>query len=129
MTRKGAQSMQLDLFPALEPILVCLPCAPDGHVCKQSEILETIHLRDKKVEIRIELARDGDRWMFSTSVQTGTSYYGYRVGKKWGKFTNSREDALHFSFAEVKERSPRQAVPQLEKLLASFDPMAGRLTA
>ena len=94
--------MQFDLFPAPEPVLIKVPCDPDGHVCKDAEILETIHLRDRKVEIWIELARDEERWMFSTSVQTNISYSGYRVGKKWGKFTNSRADAIHFATEEIK---------------------------
>ncbi len=113
--------MQFDLFPAPEPVLIKVPCDPDGHVCKDAEVLEKIHLRDKKVEIWIELARDGARWMFSASLQTNTSYSGYRVGKKWGKFTNSRADAIHFAAEEIKARSAgKEHEPQIAKLIAQL---------
>lgn len=113
--------MQFDLFPAPEPVLIKVPCDPDGHVCKDAEILETIHLRDNKVEIWIELARDGERWMFSASVQTNISYSGYRVGKKWGKFTHSRADAIHFATEEIKARSAgKECEQQIAKLITQL---------
>ncbi len=113
--------MQFDLFPATEPVLIKVPCDPDGHVCKDAEILETIHLRDNKVEIWIELARDGERWMFSASVQTNISYSGYRVGKKWGKFAHSRADAIHFAAEEIKARSAgKECEQQIAKLITQL---------
>ena len=113
--------MQFDLFPAPEPVLIKVPCDPGGHVCKDAEILETIHLHDKKVEIWIELARDEERWMFSASFQTNISYSGYRVGKKWGKFTNSRADAIHFAAEEIKARSAgKECEQQIVKLITQL---------
>ena len=113
--------MQFDLFPAPEPVLIKVPCDPDGHVCKDAEILEKIHLRDKKVEIWIELARDEERWMFSTSVQTNVGYSGYRVGKKWGKFTHSRADAIHFAAEEIKARAVgKECEQQIVKLITQL---------
>lgn len=113
--------MQFDLFPAPEPVLIKVPCDPDGHVCKEAEILETIHLRDNKVELWIELARDGAHWMFSASLQTNISYSGYRVGKKWGKFTNSRADAIHFAAEEIKARAAgKECEQQIAKLITQL---------
>ena len=112
--------MQFDLFPAPEPVLIKVPCDPDGPVCKDEELVETIRLADKKVKLRIELARDGDLWMFSASFQTNLGGSSYRVGKKWGEFTHTREDAIHFASEELRRHAVSYKVEkEVAKLLAS----------
>lgn len=113
--------MQFDLFPALEPVLIKMACDPDGPVCKDEEVVETLNLGDKKVKLRIELARDGDLWMFSSAVQTNSGGTSYRVGKKWGKFTKSREDAIHFASEEIKRSAVSHKVEkEVAVLLATI---------
>ena len=46
---------------------------------------------------------------------------GYRVGKKWGKFTNSRADAIHFATEEIKARSAgKENEQQIVKLITQL---------
>lgn len=97
--------MQLDLFAPAKPILMVVPVDPDGPVCSADEIAETIRLTDKRVTVRIELARDGEFWMFSTSLNCSNGGFGYRVGRKWGVRAYSRDDALFFAGDELLKRA------------------------
>ncbi len=96
---------QLDLFASLEPELRIAPVQPCGPVFSKAEVDELIVLRGRRVSLEIELAHDGERWMFSTSFCGPTGGYGYRVGLKWGRSTSSRDDALHFARKEIMERA------------------------
>lgn len=96
---------QLDLFACLEPDLRIAPVQPNGLVCSKAEIDELIVLRGRRVSLEIELARDGPRWIFSTSFHGPTGGYCYRVGRKWGKSADSRADALHFARKEIMTRA------------------------
>lgn len=42
--------------------------------------------------------------MWSTNMQTETRGGGYKVGEKWGKFAETRDDALHYAINELRER-------------------------
>lgn len=113
---------QLDLFAQIKPGLLISPCDPDGSVCSDDEIVETINLTDKRVTIRIELARDGNYWMFSTSLNHPNGGGGYRVGRKWGKRANNRGDALCFAFEELLNRADiyPNVKKQVSQLLAKL---------
>ena len=86
------------------------------------EIVETINLTDKRVTIRIELARDGNYWMFSTSLNHPNGGCGYRVGRKWGERANNRGDALCFAFEELLNRADiyPNVKKQVSQLLAKL---------
>jgi len=113
--------MQFDLFPQLEPVLIDEGCDPDGPVCKDHEIDEVIKLNHKKVNLRIELAKHGERWMFSSAISTPDGGNSYRVGKKWGKFTNSREDAIYFASAAIRKSAKSHKVEkEVDALLSTI---------
>ena len=98
-------TMQLDLFSCMGPALHSRPVQADGTVCTEDEIDERIILRGRRVRLEIELARDGPRWIFSTSFSGPTGGYCYRVGRRWGQSADSRADALHFAQNEIMMRA------------------------
>lgn len=106
-------SMQLNLFAPASPQLIVGPCDPDGPVCSGDEIVDTIRLTGNRVKVRIELARDGEFWMFSTSLSHANGGYGYRVGRKWGVLARSRDDALFFANHELMKRA--SGYPDIKK--------------
>ncbi|MCF6371081.1 hypothetical protein [Rhizobium halophilum] len=54
---------------------------------------------------RIEIHQHRDKtWMWSTSWQCESEGGGYRVGVKWGKFAETREDALFYAAREIEQR-------------------------
>lgn len=98
---------QLDLFSALHSPAIVLPVDPDGPVI-QGEIDEVLSLRHgrlawNRADIQIHRHNDG-RWMWSTSYHAGDHGGGYRVGPKWGKFAETRDDALFYAVRELTER-------------------------
>lgn len=93
---------QLSLFDAL-PALV----DPRDRVCTDDELFDTIELGDRRLGLRIELARHTDgRYMWGTRFHTPTGGQGYRVGPKWGKFALSPIEALQHARLEIAERAP-----------------------
>jgi hypothetical protein len=52
----------------------------------------------------IELHREPEGWMWSTSWGTGGAGSSYKVGRKWGHFAATREDALHYAIEELRGR-------------------------
>ena len=109
---------QLDLFSCLEPELRIAPVQPNGPVCSEAEIDELIVLRGRRVRLEIELARDGPRWIFSTSFHGPTGGYSYRAGGKWGISADSRTDALHFAHKEImKMAASHDGFTEVPKLL------------
>ncbi len=104
--------IQLDLFsspPKAWPFKGdSVSVDPDGRVCTDDEIEEAIHLGDWHVGLRIELAIHNDLWMWGSSFHTGTSGCGYRVGPKWGKFAETRDEALSRAVTEVRKRATEQ---------------------
>lgn len=86
-------------------------CEPDGPVV-QGEIETVLRLEHPKklawAQSRIEVHPHTDgTWMWSTSVSTygedGQGGHSYRVGPKWGKFANTREDAIYWAAREIEE--------------------------
>ncbi|MBT0780551.1 hypothetical protein [Paracoccus sp. pheM1] len=97
---------QLSLFDALRQPPVMRPVEPSGTVV-QGEIDETLTLPHPRLAwplARIELHQHVDGlWMWSVSMAGG----GYRVGPKWGKFAQSRDDARSYACDELLERCAR----------------------
>lgn len=98
---------QLGLFDALYAPAVVLPIDPDGHVV-QGEVDEHYflpHLRLAWHRAEIELHRhENGLWMWSASYKCDQQGSGYRVGPKWGKFAETRDDALFYAVRELHDR-------------------------
>lgn len=98
---------QLDLFSALRGPKIVLPIDPDGHVVHGNidEVLTLPHrgLAWNRADIELHRHVDG-RWMWSTSFHIEDRGGGYRVGPKWGKFAETRDDALFYAIEELSSR-------------------------
>lgn len=99
---------QLDLFAAMRAPAIRQRVNPDGPVVK-GEVDETLRLPEPRMAwdtARIELHRHRgcNLWMWSTSYNTSAGGGGYRVGEKWGNFASTRNDALFYAVAELRER-------------------------
>lgn len=98
---------QLDLFDVLRVSATIRPVEPHGSViqCAPDETLTLPHPRMAWPYARIELHRHTDgKWMWSTSFQCGDHGNSYRVGPKWGKFAETRDDALFYACAELRSK-------------------------
>jgi len=98
---------QLGLFDALHAQPVILPVDADGPVI-QGDIDEFLHLPHPRMvwnRAEIELHRHTNGlWMWSTSWHCNEAGSGYRVGPKWGKFAETRDDALFYAIREITDR-------------------------
>ena len=109
---------QLDLFDGAAQSLI----DPKGRVCTDDEIDDTITLGDRRLGLRIELARHHDgRYMWGTSLHTPTGGCGYRVGPKWGHFADTIMDAARRARQEITEKAAhfadgKRVVQLLEQL-------------
>lgn len=56
-----------------------------------------------RAEIEVHRHDDG-LWMWSTSYNADMGGGGYRVGSKWGKFAETREDALFYACEELEAK-------------------------
>ena len=94
---------QLSLLNLVEPTAIIRPVDPDGHVV-QGEPDET-HVWKQSVcsHCRIEIHQHDDGlWMWSVSVHGETGGTGHKVGAKWGKFGESRRDAVVLAVQELR---------------------------
>jgi len=107
---KRADPRQFDFFAAIAPTRA--PAAPrridpDGEVVR-GDIMETLILPHPRMAwdyARIELHPHTDgRWMWSTSWSDEQGGGSYRVGPKWGNFAQTRDDALFYACAEMRDR-------------------------
>lgn len=100
---------QLSLFDVLRAPPLRVPVDKDGHVL-QGDPDETIRLPHEKPgwrgcdRVQIELHREPEGWMWSVSMQFDQWGCGYKVGRKWGRFAATRDDALHYAAKEAMER-------------------------
>ena len=96
---------QLNLFDALRAPPTVRPVDPYGDVI-QSEPHERLATTSKRYAWHhavIELHQHVDgMWMWSVSFRCGDHGGGYRVGPKWGKFAETRDDALFYACAELR---------------------------
>lgn len=101
-------SVQPSLFDLMRGQMIVRPCDGDGPVV-QGEADETLILPHPRLawdRARIELHLHSDGlWMWSVSVAgDGGCGGGYKVGPKWGRFAESRDDALAFAIAEARAK-------------------------
>lgn len=99
--------MQLSLLDALRAPPVVRYISPDGPVVQgdPDEALCLPHPRMAWDRARVELHRHTDGlWMWSASWHANGSGSGYKVGPKWGRFAETRDDALHYAVGEIEIR-------------------------
>lgn len=103
---------QLSLFDSLRAPAIRRPVDPNGPVI-QCNPTETVSLESKrfawphaKIELHVHI--DGT-WMWSASFQCGDHGNSYRVGPKWGKFAESRDDALYYACVELRSRIAKES--------------------
>lgn len=98
---------QLGLFDTLHAPPVILPVDRDGPVV-QGDVDETLALPHPRLawnRAEIELHRhDNGLWMWSASWHCDMGGSSYRVGPKWGKFAETRDDALFYAVCEIRDR-------------------------
>lgn len=104
-------SEQLSLFDAIRAPRVIRPVEPYGEVVK-GEVHETLILPHPRLvwhlaEVELHQHADG-LWMWSVS-SVGSSY---KVGPKWGKFAQTRDDALSYARDELLERVAKVRNPE-----------------
>lgn len=98
--------MQLSLFDTPPAPALLRAVDPFGTVVrgKADETLTLPHPRLAWHLAEVELHRHEDGlWMWSVNTASG----GYKVGPKWGKFAQTRDDALHYAKAELIEKTAR----------------------
>lgn len=96
---------QLSLFDSVRKPPVITTIDPGGRVLQADPDFTFLlpHPRMAWDRARIEIHRHVDGlWMWSTSSQTNDRGHSYRVGAKWGKFAESREDALFYACEEME---------------------------
>jgi len=101
----------LDLIDLMRRPPVIRRVETDGEVL-QSEPDETIRLPHAKMawdSARIELHRFGELWAWSTSVNTNTGGWSYRVAEKWGQYAWTRDEALYWAAQEIIKRLKRRS--------------------
>lgn len=102
--------MQLDLFSAPARPLIILPVDKDGPVIRDRDQIDEILTLQYPQRPRgcawaeIELHRHTDGlWMWAKNCSDNVGNGGgYRVGPKWGKFAETREDALAAAKDELR---------------------------
>lgn len=96
---------QLGLFDALRRPPVRIAVDADGPVVRDDPDftfrLPHPRMAWDRAEIKIHRHTDG-LWMWSTSHHADMGGGGYRVGAKWGKFAETREDALFYACEELE---------------------------
>ncbi|QND42327.1 hypothetical protein HB770_10960 [Rhizobium leguminosarum bv. viciae] len=106
--------MQLGLFDTLRSKPIRLPVAPHGSVLLAASDPDfTFRLPHPRMvwdraEIEVHRHEDG-MWMWSASFMADSEGSSYRVGPKWGKFAETREDALFFAVEELEARIGKKA--------------------
>ena len=98
---------QLSLFDTFRSPAIPRPVEPYGEVLQgdPDAVYRLRHPRLAWDRARIELHQHTDGlWMWSTSFCCDNSGGGYRVGAKWGKFAQTRDDALFYAASEIEAR-------------------------
>lgn len=113
---------QLGLFDTLRSQPVRLSVAPHGSVLDSSMdphfTFRLPHPRMVWDRAQIEVhCHDDGMWMWSASFMADSEGSSYRVGPKWGKFAETREDALFFAVEELESRLGRKGGPDAALIL------------
>lgn len=117
---------QLNLFDVLRRPAIVERVDPDGHVVKSpDEEMVLPHPRLAWPRAVIQLHKhDTGLWMWGTGFHSHNHGMGYRVGAKWGKFAESRSDALFYACQEIrsgiKEDSSKDAA-EIRQWLAKIE--------
>jgi hypothetical protein len=110
-----------DLLDLMRAAATIRPVDRDGSVIQSGvhEVLSLTRARSAMYLAEIELHEDraSGLWMWSTSWNTGASGQTYRVGPKWGKFADTREDALHWACVELRDRLARETGKEVSDIL------------
>ena len=117
---------QLGLFDLLHAPPVIRPVDPDGAVVREPDVVLSLpHPRMAWNYADIELHQHDDGlWMWATSYCSDGAGGGYRVGAKWGHFAETRDDALYYAIAELKERLARRPCADASKILTWLEGLA-----
>lgn len=125
---------QLDMFTAMRRPPVRRAVERDGPVV-QGDVDEHLFLAHPRMawnRADIELHRhENGLWMWSTRYMLAIGGGGYRVGEKWGKFAESRDDALFYAGQELRESiaNPRdEDVKPARLILAWLDQIGAQRT-
>lgn len=118
---------QASLFDTLRAPATIIPCNPDGNVL-QGDADETLRMERKDyaipfVVIDLHQVRDGKhkgKWMWGIAInRKNSSGCSYKVGEKWGKFAENRDDALFYAREEVTQRyQQEQGCPEWPQVKA-----------
>lgn len=115
----------LPLLDAMIPPPIRRPVDVDGQVIPIDQIDEVLSWEGtgfwNRARIELHVDRTSGLFMWASSFGAHERGSGYRVGPKWGKFAPTRESALHWAVAEIKERmgEPRAACDR--KIVAWLD--------
>lgn len=99
--------IQLNLLDLLYKPMVTKPVNLElGVLSGEADITFTLpHKRLAWDQAKIELHQHLDgQWMWSVSFNAGNHGAGYKVGPKWGKFAESKSDALFYASNELRFR-------------------------
>lgn len=111
---------QLDLFDAMHMPPVIVRCDPNGPVV-QGDPDVTFAFPHKRMawnQAEIELHRhDNGLWMWSTSFNFDNRGSSYKVGAKWGKFAESKPDALFYAVRELEAKLDEAEGPTAAAIL------------
>lgn len=106
---------QLSIFDALRTPPIIRPVDPDAGVV-QGDCDEVLCFRPAKwrlawspCEIELHRDRESGLWMWSVKHGLMTGGSGYRVGRKWGRFAETRDAALFHAAAEAREQLAARA--------------------
>lgn len=118
-------TLQLDLFAGLRGPMIQRAVDPDGPVIS-GQVDEMICLPQPRLAwdaARIELHQDraSGHWMWSASYNSGLVGHSYRVGTKWGRFAQSRDDALYYAIAEIRDRLADRPEKDARRICAWLD--------
>lgn len=103
---------QLGLFDAVRMPPVRVAVERDGPVLQTDPdfTFRLPHPRYAWDRAEIEVHRHIDGlWMWSASYNADLGGSGYRVGPKWGRFAQTREDALFYACEEIVSRLHEKA--------------------
>lgn len=112
---------QLGLFDVLRKPPVVIPVDRDGQVVQGDvdEHLFLAHPRYAWNRADIELhCHESGLWMWATGWCDGSGGGGYRVGAKWGKFAETRDDALFYAVRELTDRLASRGSPDAALIVA-----------
>lgn len=114
---------QLNMLDMMRPAPVRLPVDPNGPVTPKAQE-ELMLMVDGGTRIQLHQHTDG-MWMWGTSFQLkNCTGGGYQVGPKWGRFAQTREDALYHAAQELRDRIAHEPAPLCRAILAWLDRIA-----